>query len=101
MERVKRTVSERPLVIFTRSSCCISHAIITLLSNFGSNPAIPDLNQIQKGREMEKALLRLGYDTVPVVFIGSELVGGVNEVTSGHVEGSLVPMLRRAGAIFV
>ncbi|XP_059651730.1 monothiol glutaredoxin-S2-like [Cornus florida] len=102
MEGVTTMVSQRPLVIFTKRSCCMSDSIITFFrNNFGANPAIHDLDQIQRGREMEKALSRLGYDNVPVVFIGGELVGGVNEVTSRHVEGSLVPMLRRAGAIFV
>ncbi|XP_059647556.1 monothiol glutaredoxin-S2-like [Cornus florida] len=101
MEGVKTTVSQRPLVIFTKSSCCMSDSIITFFRNFGANPAIHELDQIPRGREMGQALSRLGYDQTPVVFIGGKLMGGVNEVTSHHLEGSLVPMLKRAGAIFV
>ncbi|XP_059647442.1 monothiol glutaredoxin-S2-like [Cornus florida] len=99
MERVKRMVSERPLVIFTKSSCPMSHTIISLFRNFGADPAIHELDQIPRGREIEQALSRCGYNMVPVVFIGGELAGGANEITSLHVEGSLVPWLKRARVI--
>ncbi|XP_059648792.1 monothiol glutaredoxin-S2-like [Cornus florida] len=100
MERVKRMVSERPLVIFTRSSCPMSHTLITLFRNFGADPAIHELDQMPRGREIELALSNFGYNTVPVVFIGGELAGGANEITSLHLDGTLVPWLKRAGVIW-
>ncbi|GMY27666.1 monothiol glutaredoxin-S2-like [Fagus crenata] len=102
MERVTNLASERPVVIFSRSTCPISHAIRTLFNNFGANPAVYELDQIEKGVDIEQALLSLGCSpSVPAVFIGGELVGGSNEVMSLHLQRSLIPMLRRAGAIWV
>ncbi|CAK9318547.1 unnamed protein product [Citrullus colocynthis] len=102
MDRVTRLISERPVVIFSKSTCCMSHTILRLLSGFGVNPTVYELDQISRGREVEQALSRLGFNpTVPAVFIGGELVGGANEVMSLHLNRSLIPMLRTAGALWV
>ncbi|KAL6193805.1 hypothetical protein ACLB2K_034889 [Fragaria x ananassa] len=96
MEAVTKMVSERPVVIFSKSSCCISYSIKTLLSDFGVNPAVYELDEMQRGREIEQALLRLGCSpSVPAVFIGGEFVGGANEIMSLHLKRSLIPMLKR------
>ncbi|XP_059648698.1 monothiol glutaredoxin-S2-like [Cornus florida] len=101
MEMVMNMASQRPLVIFSRSSCSMCDTITILFRNFGADPAIHQLDQMPRGREIEQALLTLGYNAVPVVFIGGTLVGGANEVTSLHLERSLVPKLREAGAIWL
>ncbi|XP_018825964.1 monothiol glutaredoxin-S2 [Juglans microcarpa x Juglans regia] len=103
MERVSNMTSERPVVIFSRSSCCMCHTIKTLfITEFGVNAAVHEVDEIPRGREIEQALLRLGCNpSVPAVFIGGELVGGTNEVMSLHLRRSLKPMLQRAGAIWV
>ncbi|XP_004486045.1 monothiol glutaredoxin-S2-like [Cicer arietinum] len=102
MERVTELASERSVVIFSKSSCCMCHTIKTLLSDFGVNPEVHELDEINGGRDIEQALLRLGCNpSVPAVFIGGEFVGGANEVMSLHLNRSLIPMLRRAGALWV
>ncbi|PSS01488.1 Monothiol glutaredoxin-S2 like [Actinidia chinensis var. chinensis] len=102
MERVKRMVSERPVVIFSNSTCCMCHTIKTLLVDFGAHPAVHELDEIPRGREIEQVLLSRGLSpAVPAVFIGGELVGGANEVMSLHLRRSLKPMLKSAGAIWV
>uniref|UniRef100_A0A5B7CC61 Putative glutaredoxin family protein n=1 Tax=Davidia involucrata TaxID=16924 RepID=A0A5B7CC61_DAVIN len=102
MERVTNMVSQRPVVIFSKSTCCMCHTIKTLFSDFGVNFAVHELDEIPRGREIEQALSRLGCNpTVPVVFIGGQLVGGANEVMSLHLNRSLIPMLKRAGAIWL
>ncbi|KAF3456150.1 hypothetical protein FNV43_RR00800 [Rhamnella rubrinervis] len=102
MERVTMMASERPVVIFSRSSCCMCHSIKTLLCDFGVNPAVYELDEIPGGSEIEQALSTMGCSpTVPAVFIGGELIGGANEVMSLHLNRSLIPMLRNAGAIWV
>ncbi|XP_030463157.1 monothiol glutaredoxin-S2-like [Syzygium oleosum] len=102
MDRINRMVSERPVVIFSRSSCCMCHTIKMLLSEFGVNPVVHELDEIPRGREIEQALSRLGRSPpVPAVFISGELVGGTNEVMSLHLKQSLVPRLIQAGAIWV
>ncbi|XP_014507713.2 monothiol glutaredoxin-S2 [Vigna radiata var. radiata] len=102
MDRVNKMVSERPVVIFSKSSCCMSHTIKTLFCDFGVNPLVHELDEIPRGREIEQALSRLGCSpSVPAVFIGGELVGGANEVMSLHLDRSLIPMLKKAGALWV
>lgn len=96
-------VADRPVVIFSKSSCCMSHTIKSLFSDFGVNPVVYELDEIPKGREIEQALMRsAGSDPcVPAVFIGGLFVGGANEVMSLHLNRSLIPMLKKAGALWV
>ncbi|KAL5561541.1 hypothetical protein UlMin_031288 [Ulmus minor] len=95
-------VGERPVVIFSRSSCCISHSIKALFCNFGANPTVYELDEIPNGHQIEAALVQMGCrPSVPVVFIGQKLVGGANAVMSLHLQRQLVPMLIRARAIWV
>lgn len=104
MDRVSKIVSERPVVIFSQTTCCMSHTIKSLFCEFGVNPAVYELDEMARtgGRDIEQALSRLGCSpTVPAVFIGGQLVGGANEVMSLHLKRSLKPMLRRAGALWV
>ena len=102
MEAVRRLGSEKPVVIFSKSNCCISHAIKILISSFGANPTVYELDHLPKGREVENALLTLGCNpSVPAVFIGKIFVGGSNEVMSLNVKGKLKPLLIEANAIWM
>lgn len=102
MDMVTRMVSERPVVIFSISSCSMCHTIKSLLLEFGVNPAVYELDEISKGREIEQALMRAGRNPiVPAVFIGGEFVGGANEIISLHLQRLLQPMLKNAGALWV
>ncbi|OIV95791.1 hypothetical protein TanjilG_20241 [Lupinus angustifolius] len=102
MDRITNMVAERPVVIFSKSSCCMCHTIKTLFSEFGVNPSVHELDEIPKGKEIEQALSRLGCKpSVPAVFIGGKFVGGTNEVMSLHLNRTLIPMLRNAGALWV
>ncbi|KAL5701095.1 Monothiol glutaredoxin-S2 [Ranunculus cassubicifolius] len=97
---VARLASQSPVVIFSKSSCCMCHTIKTLFNELRVQPAVYELDQVSKGREMERVLCTMGCKpSVPAVFIGGALVGGANEVMSLHLSGSLVPLLTRAGAI--
>ncbi|KAF8084574.1 hypothetical protein N665_0711s0003 [Sinapis alba] len=100
MEKIQKMISGKPVVIFSNNSCCMSHTIKTLFLDFGVNPAIYELDEISRGKEIENALSQLGCSpTVPVVFIGGQLVGGANQVMSLHLNRSLVTMLKRVGAL--
>ncbi|KAK1387614.1 Monothiol glutaredoxin-S2 [Heracleum sosnowskyi] len=102
MERITKMVAERPVVIFSKTNCCISHTVKSLLHDFGVNPVVYELDEIPRGRDIETALAMLGRNpVVPAVFIGGELVGGANEVMSLHLQRNLRPMLTRAGAMWV
>ncbi|KAK9058259.1 hypothetical protein SSX86_023099 [Deinandra increscens subsp. villosa] len=115
MDRVNIMVSERPVVIFSKSSCILSYTIKSLFSNFGSplpliffpgsatgvNPTIYELDEIVGGGDIEHALAVLGHRTLPIVYIGGELVGGANEIMSLQLKRDLKQLLIRAGALWV
>ncbi|KVH89433.1 monothiol glutaredoxin-S1-like [Cynara cardunculus var. scolymus] len=102
MSIVKTLVAENPLVIFSKTSCSISHSIKTLIRNFGANPTVYELDEISDGEQVEGELLELGYSpSVPVVYIGKKLVGGANEVMSLNVRSKLKALLIEANAIWV
>ncbi|KAH8517406.1 hypothetical protein H0E87_005372 [Populus deltoides] len=66
-----------------------------LFQEIGVDPLVYEIDQDPEGREMERALTRLGCNApVPAVFIGGKLMGSTNEVMSLHLSGSLIPMLK-------
>ncbi|KAH7654971.1 Thioredoxin-disulfide reductase protein [Dioscorea alata] len=103
MDKVKRLASQRAVVIFSKSSCCMCHAVKTLFADLGVNPAVYELDEDLRDREIEKALVKLMNRSppVPAVFIGGELVGDTNKIMALHLSGKLVPQLRKAGAIWL
>ncbi|KAJ9543036.1 hypothetical protein OSB04_022743 [Centaurea solstitialis] len=102
MAIVPRLVTDKAVVIFSKNSCCICHSIRTLISSFGANPTVYELDERPDGKIIEKELKALGRKPcVPAVFIGQELVGGANEIMSLHLQGKLVPMLIKERAIWL
>lgn len=77
------------------------HTIKTLFNGIGVNPAVHELDKDPNGREMEKVLARLlgRSPPVPIVFIGGQLVGSTDRIMTLHISGSLIPLLREAGAL--
>ncbi|GMI85803.1 hypothetical protein like AT2G30540 [Hibiscus trionum] len=95
MDKVTRLASENGMVLFSKSSCCLCYALTILFQELGVTLTIHEIDQDPEGREMEKALVRLGCNApVPAIFIGGRLVGSMNEVTSLHLSGGLVPLLK-------
>ncbi|GAB4840956.1 Monothiol glutaredoxin-S1 [Ancistrocladus abbreviatus] len=60
MEAVRRLVEEKPVVIFSKSSCCVSHSMKQLISSYGANPTVYELDEIPNGREIERVLQTMG-----------------------------------------
>ncbi|CAH1429091.1 unnamed protein product [Lactuca virosa] len=99
---VKRLVTNKAVVIFSKSSCCICHSIRTLICSFGANPTVYELDEHPDGQIIERELKALGCKPcTPAVFIGQELIGGANEIMSLHLKGKLVPMLIKERAIWL
>lgn len=95
MDKVMRMASEKGVVIFSKSSCCLCYAVNILFHELGVSPLVHEIDQDPEGREMEKALMRLGCNgPVPAVFIDGKLVGSTNEVMSLHLSGKLTPQLK-------
>nr|GLL44214.1 monothiol glutaredoxin-S10-like [Ipomoea trifida] len=98
MDRVAKAASQNKVVIFTKSSCCMSHSIRGLFYSQGISPTIYELDEDRcNGREMERALRRLGCNpVVPAVFIGGRFLGSVQTVLTLQLNGSLKNMLMDA-----
>ncbi|XP_051131525.1 monothiol glutaredoxin-S1-like [Andrographis paniculata] len=102
MEVVERLVEDKAVVIFSKSTCGMSHAVKTLISSFGANPTVYEVDELPEGHQLEKALLsQRKVSSFPVVYIGQQLVGGEAELMSLHVKAQLVPLLKNAGAIWI
>jgi glutaredoxin 3 len=102
MDVLNVMIQEKPVVIFSKSSCCMSHSIKSLIRRFGANPTVYELDRIPNGQQIERALVQLGFgQSVPAVFIGQRLVGNERQVMSLHVQNQLVPLLIQAGAIWI
>ncbi|CAA7404665.1 unnamed protein product [Spirodela intermedia] len=103
LERVERLAAENAVVVFSVSTCCMCHAVKRLFCGMGVNPTVYELDEDPRGKEMEKALTRLlgGGAAVPVVFIGGKLVGAMDRVMASHINGTLVPLLKEAGALWL
>ncbi|KAL6874377.1 hypothetical protein ACP4OV_013397 [Aristida adscensionis] len=112
-ERVERLASESAVVVFSVSSCCMCHAVKRLFCGMGVHPTVHELDLDPRGRELERALAHLvagggaaasgptAPPVVPVVFIGGRLVGAMDRVMAAHIGGSLVPLLKEAGALWL
>ncbi|KAI8017665.1 hypothetical protein ACSBR2_022459 [Camellia fascicularis] len=104
LERIERLASENAVVIFSISTCCMCHAIKRLFCGMGVNPTVYELDEDPiRGKDIEKALMSLlgTSSAVPVVFIGGKLVGAMDRVMASHINGSLVPLLKQAGALWL
>ncbi|KAK8655333.1 hypothetical protein V6N13_107915 [Hibiscus sabdariffa] len=103
MERVVKLASGSAVVIFSLSSCCMCHAVKRLFCGMGVNPTVFELDQDPRGKDMETALSRLlgNSQALPVVFIGGKLIGGMDRVMASHINGTLVPLLKEAGALWL
>lgn len=125
LERVARMASGNAVVVFSVSGCCMCYAVKRLLLGMGVAPTVYELDQLDDDEEeagcggrIQAVLAHLlaeggggpdQYSTsssanaagVPAVFVGGKLLGGVEEVMSCHINGSLVPLLKQAGALWL
>ncbi|XP_068660732.1 glutaredoxin-C1-like [Aristolochia californica] len=103
MEAITRLASQNVVVIFSVSSCFMCLSIKRLFYDLGVSPAVHEIDQEPRGKEMEKALANLlgRRPSVPAIFIGGRLIGSIDQVMSLHLSGSLVPLLKREGALWL
>ncbi|KAE8721125.1 Detected protein of confused Function [Hibiscus syriacus] len=55
MDKVMRLASESGVVLFSKSSCCLCYAVKILFQDLGVTPAVHEIDQDPKGREIERA----------------------------------------------
>ncbi|RYR06004.1 hypothetical protein Ahy_B06g085809 isoform A [Arachis hypogaea] len=94
--KIQRLITEHPVIIFTRSSCCMCHVMKKLLATIGVNPTVIELDD----HDGPAAASNL-RNRAPAVFIGGACVGGLESLVALHVSGHLVPKLVQVGALWV
>lgn len=94
--------AENAVVIFSKSRCCMCHAMKRLFYEQGVSPMVYEVDEQLQGKEMEAALTKLGCTpSVPAVFVGGKLIGSPRNVFTLHLDGSLNKMLKEAGALWL
>lgn len=104
-ETIGRLAGESAVVVFSMTSCCMCHVVKSLLCSLGVNPVVYELDEESEGEQLKEALAKqvMGDNgqPVPAVFVGGKLVGGLDSVMAAHISGSLVPLLKKAGALWL
>ncbi|KDP34085.1 hypothetical protein JCGZ_07656 [Jatropha curcas] len=102
--RIQRLISEHPVIIFSRSSCCMCHVMKKLLATVGVHPTVIELddNEISAlpppppSHDSDSP-----RNLVPALFIGGTCVGGLESLVALHLSNHLVPKLVEVGALWV
>ncbi|PKI36209.1 hypothetical protein CRG98_043405 [Punica granatum] len=107
-EKIQRLISEHPVIIFSRSGCCMCHVMKKLLATIGVNPTVIELDDheiaaLPVAPDCDPLSPTAGHTTQPppAVFIGGTCIGGVDSLVALHLSGHLVPKLVEVGALWV
>ncbi|CAK9135513.1 unnamed protein product [Ilex paraguariensis] len=105
-ERIRHFAAGNAVVIFTISGCCMCHVVKQLLFGLGVGPTIVELDHDTAGREIHAVLYHLAggdpkHQPLPAVFIGGKFLGGIETVMACHINGTLVPLLKDVGALWL
>ncbi|KAF7805981.1 glutaredoxin-C9-like [Senna tora] len=103
---VRNMVSENAAIVFGRRGCCMSHVVKRLLLGLGVNPAVYEIEEEDEEgvvRELEAIGdgEKQGKLQLPAVFIGGKFFGGLDRLMATHISGELVPILKKAGALWL
>ncbi|XP_076905627.1 glutaredoxin-C9-like [Bidens hawaiensis] len=105
-ERVHHLANGNAVVVFSVSGCCMGHVAKQLLFGLGVGPTVVELDKEAAGMEIHALLSRLAagkeqHQPVPAVFIGGKFLGGIETLIACHINGTLVPLLKEAGALWL
>uniref|UniRef100_A0A7C9D7T3 Glutaredoxin domain-containing protein n=1 Tax=Opuntia streptacantha TaxID=393608 RepID=A0A7C9D7T3_OPUST len=92
--RIRRLISENPVVIFSRPSCCMCHVMKNLLHTVGVHPTVIALDDYEIPAVPDNT-------AVPALFIGGDCIGSLESLVALHLSGCLVPKLVDAEALSV
>ncbi|XP_028761705.1 glutaredoxin-C9-like [Neltuma alba] len=105
---VAKMVADNAVIVVGRSGCCMCHVVKRLLLGLGVNPAVYDVEEKDEvGVRTELEALIHGRDKdekvlhFPAVFIGGKLFGGLDRLMATHISGDLIPILKKAGALWL
>lgn len=98
---IKKQLAENPIIIYMKGTpenpeCGFSGAAIQALTKLGKPFAYVNILQAPAIRERLPSISH--WPTFPQLFIDGELVGGSDIICAMAADGSLQPMLEKAGA---
>ncbi|KAM3373777.1 monothiol glutaredoxin-S10 [Capsicum galapagoense] len=99
-ESVKKTITENPVVVYSKSWCSYSTEVKVLFKRLGVDPLVIELDEMgPQGPQLQKVLERLtGQHTVPNVFIGAKHIGGCTDTIKLYRKGELESLLSEANS---
>ncbi|PON56380.1 Glutaredoxin [Parasponia andersonii] len=114
--RIQRLISEHPVIIFSRSSCCMCHVMKKLLATIGVHPTVIELDDHEipflpsppsahdstssdHCPSTSATTYNSAITAAPAVFIGGTCVGGLESLVALHLSGHLIPRLVEVGAL--
>ncbi|KAJ6361654.1 hypothetical protein OIU77_031170 [Salix suchowensis] len=101
--RIQRLISEHPVIIFSRSSCCMCHVMKKLLATIGVHPTVIELDDHEISAlppaSEDGSSSSSSSSLAPAVFIGGACVGGLESLVALHLSGHLVPKLVEVGVL--
>ncbi|KAI8524432.1 hypothetical protein RHMOL_Rhmol13G0149800 [Rhododendron molle] len=104
-ERIRHLAAGNAVVVFTVSGCCMCHVVKQLLFGLGVGPTVVELDRHKAGGKIHDVLRQLagdeGRQAVPAVFVAGKFLGGIENVMACHINGTLVPLLKDAGALWL
>ncbi|CAH8299147.1 unnamed protein product [Eruca vesicaria subsp. sativa] len=105
-ESVQTLVEENAIIVIGRRGCCMCLVVKRLLFGLGVNPAVLEIDGDREEEvmsELEKIGVEGGRETVtlPAVYIGGRLFGGLDKVMAAYISGELVPILKDVGALWL
>ncbi|KAK4751162.1 hypothetical protein SAY87_004644 [Trapa incisa] len=107
-EMVRQLASRNAVVVFSMSRCCMCTVAKRLLFGLGVGPTVIELDELQTGLaggDIEAVLDRLAAEgqqaALPAVFVGGKFLGGIETLMACHINGSLIPLLKDAGALWL
>ncbi|KAH1048353.1 hypothetical protein J1N35_039137 [Gossypium stocksii] len=105
-EIVKQLASSNAVVLFSTSgNDCMCTAAKRLLLGLGVAPITIELDHHVAGPDIQAVLSRLAADgsrePIPAVFVGGKFLGGIETLIASHINGTLIPLLKDAGALWL
>ncbi|KAG8637451.1 glutaredoxin-C9 [Manihot esculenta] len=103
-EIVRHLASSNAVVLFSMSGCCMCTVAKRLLFGLGVGPTIIELDHHSAGADIQAVLFQLasdGQQPVPAIFVGGKFLGGIETLMACHINGTLVPLLKDAGALWL
>ncbi|XP_057958349.1 glutaredoxin-C6-like [Malania oleifera] len=107
--RIQRLISENPVIIFSRSACCMCHVMKRLLSSLGVHPTVIELEEEEiaalssldnpDSSDSSSSSSATPSSADPALFLGGTRVGGLESLVALHLSSHLVPKLVEIGAI--